>query len=139
MTYSDKLRNPKWQRKRLEIFNRDNFCCVRCNDDKENLQVHHKKYFKNKDPWNYDNKHLETLCETCHFIATYYDRNPFLIIKTAWGTKQTKIVLAYCQLNTDIITYVLSINFKRKSIRESSELPINLKLLNKRRYEEKGR
>lgn len=129
MTYAEKLKDPRWQRKRLEVFNRDNFTCIRCNDGKENLQVHHKRYFKNKDPWEYDDKHLETLCNTCHFIATYYDRNPFLIIKTEWGTKQTKVVLAYTQEKIDIVTRVLRINFTRKSIKESTELPVNLKLL----------
>ena len=129
MTYAEKLKDPRWQRKRLEIFNRDNFTCVRCNDERENLQVHHKKYFKNKDPWEYEEDQLETLCNTCHFIATYYDRNPFLIIKTQWGTKQTKVVLAYTQEKIDVVTRVLRINFTRKSIKESTELPVNLKLL----------
>lgn len=30
------------------------------------LQVHHKLYFWNKLPWQYDRKHLQTLCYDCH-------------------------------------------------------------------------
>ena len=30
------------------------------------LQVHHKKYFNNLEPWEYDHKYLVTLCKDCH-------------------------------------------------------------------------
>ena len=65
-SYSDKLKDPRWQKKRLEIMQRDNWTCQLCFDTEETLQVHHKKYIYNKSPWEYDNKHLITVCETCH-------------------------------------------------------------------------
>ena len=63
-TYSKKLLDPRWQRKRTEILQRDNFTCVNCGNDKETLHVHHLKYYKN--PWDVSNDFLETLCESCH-------------------------------------------------------------------------
>ena len=135
MTYSEKLRSPKWQRKRLEVLERDDWKCVKCQDDKENLQIHHKRYFKNREPWEYELKYLETYCETCHFIAEYYKKFfnaaefPFVIIKTKWDTKQTKIVLAYCYVVGIAITRILRLNFKRKTIKELSRLPVNLRPL----------
>lgn len=66
LTYSEKLKNPKWQRKRLEIFQRDNWACVNCESTTECLRVHHKKYIYGNDPWDYDNSFLETLCHKCH-------------------------------------------------------------------------
>ncbi len=65
-SYSDKLKDPRWQRKRLEIFDRDNWMCVKCSDVSNTLHVHHKVYYPNTDPWMYQGKHLETLCVVCH-------------------------------------------------------------------------
>ena len=30
------------------------------------VSLHHIKYFSNKEPWEYANEYLETLCEKCH-------------------------------------------------------------------------
>ena len=40
-TYSQKLRDPKWQKKRLEVLQRDEFCCQLCNDKETELHIHH--------------------------------------------------------------------------------------------------
>jgi len=64
--YSDLLRDPRWQKKRLEIMQRDNFICQICGDGESTLNVHHKYYFHDKKPWEYDNCTLITLCEECH-------------------------------------------------------------------------
>lgn len=64
--YGDRLKHPKWQRKRLEIFNRDDFKCTHCGEDDKTLVVHHRKYVNKKYPWDYDNEDLTTLCQDCH-------------------------------------------------------------------------
>lgn len=63
--YGDKLKSPKWQRKRLEIMQRDNFTCVACGDTETTLCVHHKNYI-GVNPWDTPDKYLVTLCEVCH-------------------------------------------------------------------------
>lgn len=68
MNYSEKLKNPKWQRKRLEILKRDDFKCVYCNDRETELQIHHLKY--TEQPWNAPNKDLITLCKHCHHAVS---------------------------------------------------------------------
>lgn len=65
MTYSEKLRDPRWQKKRLEILRRDNFTCVSCSATDKTLHVHHTVYGQNQDPWEYGQS-LITLCEDCH-------------------------------------------------------------------------
>ena len=65
MTYSEKLRHPLWQKKRLHILERDNWRCQHCGCDNKNLQVHHVLYLK-KDPWDYPDCLYQTLCEDCH-------------------------------------------------------------------------
>jgi len=64
MKYSEKLRDPRWQKKRLEVMNRDSFTCLACGDSKSTLNVHHKYYSGN--PWDAEMDGLETLCEWCH-------------------------------------------------------------------------
>lgn len=65
-SYSDKLKSPKWQKKRLEIMRRDKFRCRLCKDEETQLSVHHKEYINGNEPWDYDNSYLVTLCEHCH-------------------------------------------------------------------------
>lgn len=48
-TYSEKLKSPKWQKKRLEILQRDEFTCQHFNDKENTLHVHHIAYSGN--PW----------------------------------------------------------------------------------------
>lgn len=66
MTYSEKLRDPRWQKKRLEIMNRDDFRCQACQSKEKTLNVHHRFYRKGKAPWEYENSELVTFCEDCH-------------------------------------------------------------------------
>lgn len=67
MTYKEKLRDPRWQRKKNEILIRDNYTCQAfdCGSTTKNLQVHHIEYLS-IDPWEYPNDMLITLCEDCH-------------------------------------------------------------------------
>lgn len=67
MTYAQKLRDPRWQRKRLEILERDGWKCCCCHRADQTLQVHHLIYAR-RDPWDYPNEVYQTLCEDCHEI-----------------------------------------------------------------------
>lgn len=64
--YSQKLKDPRWQKKRLEIFERDGWNCQICHDSESTLVVHHRDYLPNTDPWDYPDDLLVTLCENCH-------------------------------------------------------------------------
>lgn len=63
-TYAEKLRDPRWQRKRLEIMQRDNFTCTQCGDTTDTQNVHHWQY--SKEPWDAKNEDLTTVCRSCH-------------------------------------------------------------------------
>lgn len=65
-TYSEQLRDPRWQKKRLEILQRDKFTCVNCGSEINELNVHHKTYINGRDVWDYPNSLLITLCSDCH-------------------------------------------------------------------------
>lgn len=65
MTYSEKLRDPRWQKKRLQILERDGWACKSCGTTTQNLQVHHIIYAR-RDPWDYPDDSYQTLCDECH-------------------------------------------------------------------------
>lgn len=66
MTYSEKLKDPRWQKKRLEIMQRDNFQCVTCGEKDKTLHVHHLFYISGRMPWEYLDANFRTLCWQCH-------------------------------------------------------------------------
>jgi hypothetical protein len=61
-----KYKDPRWQKKRLEVMRQANFRCESCESKDKTLNVHHKSYKKNQSPWEYDEWELECLCEDCH-------------------------------------------------------------------------
>lgn len=65
-TYWEKLKDPRWQKMRLAVMERDGFACQVCADDKSTLNVHHRIYRKGAAPWEYAPHELVTLCEACH-------------------------------------------------------------------------
>jgi len=64
--YLAKLRDPRWQKMRLQVLERDEWVCQRCFDKKSTLHVHHRWYLRGREPWEYPLEALLTLCETCH-------------------------------------------------------------------------
>jgi hypothetical protein len=68
-TYFEKLKDPRWQRKRLEVMQYREFKCEICDDDKQELHVHHKEYKSGKEPWEYSIYELECLCADCHSMS----------------------------------------------------------------------
>lgn len=64
-TYTEKLKDPRWQKRRLEIMDRDKWTCQWCGRKDLTLNVHHMQY--SGDPWEADSAALITLCENCHF------------------------------------------------------------------------
>lgn len=88
LTYSDLLKDPRWQRKRLEILERAGWECENCGDSESTLHVHHGYYEKGIKPWEYPEHSLCCLCESCHnavssgrkninsAISKFIDRGP---------------------------------------------------------------
>ena len=61
--YGDKLLDPRWQKRRLEILNRDSWKCQGCFATEKTLHVHHEWYAKSGDPWDVPDAALMALCE----------------------------------------------------------------------------
>jgi hypothetical protein len=65
-TYQEKLLDPRWQKKRLEIFERDQWTCQTCLATDKTLHIHHRSYSPGLEPWDYEDFELLTLCADCH-------------------------------------------------------------------------
>jgi len=66
MTYAEKLKDPRWQKRRLEILNRDQWTCQKCKDKDSTLHVHHRYYVFGCEPWEVPDEALVTVCFVCH-------------------------------------------------------------------------
>ena len=66
MTYSEKLKDPRWQKKRLEVLDLNDWMCFYCGNKEETLHVHHFRY--TGDPWEASNDDLCSLCASCHKV-----------------------------------------------------------------------
>lgn len=60
------LKDPRWQRKRLETLESVGWECENCGGKENTLHVHHKRYIKGRKPWEYQPDDLSVLCEACH-------------------------------------------------------------------------
>ena len=63
--YRKLLKHPKWQQKRLKIFERDGWRCQKCRAKNKELHIHHLKYTTKK-PWKEKDENLITWCVDCH-------------------------------------------------------------------------
>lgn len=107
-SYSEKLLDPRWQKKRLTILSRDEWTCQHCGDTKTTLHVHHELYEGNN-PWDTDEVFLTTLCEECHSI----ERLGFTALE--------KFLLQIVRVqNRDDTKYIKHINKHVKKIKSES-------------------
>lgn len=93
MTYAQKLKDPRWQKKRLLILNRDKFTCTNCGSEDKTLHIHHLVYENGGNPWDSPDDNLLTLCEDCHeeFETFYKEIAPLIIRKLRLSLKDTFI------------------------------------------------
>ena len=64
--FFDQYRDPRWQKKRLDVFERDVFACTECGARDKPLHAHHRRYIRGAPVWAYKAFMLLTLCEDCH-------------------------------------------------------------------------
>ena len=63
---NEEYKDPRWQKKRLEVMGAAGFECQCCGADDKTLNVHHVNYDKSAKMWDYDCYRLKCLCDECH-------------------------------------------------------------------------
>jgi len=69
LPYTEQLKHPLWQKRRLEVLEAAGWACVCCGARDSQLHAHHKAYVKGRLPWDYADSMLECLCDRCHEAA----------------------------------------------------------------------
>jgi hypothetical protein len=65
--YREQLLDPRWQKMRLHVFERDGWKCRCCGKEDKTLHAHHSHYRDGAEgPWDYDAQTIITVCATCH-------------------------------------------------------------------------
>ena len=81
--YAERLKDVRWQKKRLEILERAGWQCEDCGAaEGVCLNVHHQWYTSGAMPWEYENGCFVAVCEDCHktreemkrFVAAHFPR-----------------------------------------------------------------
>lgn len=97
--YFEKLKDPRWQKKRLEILERDRWTCTVCQRSDLTLHVHHAYYDSKLQPWEYDNETLHTVCVECHDAANVVRLDIQLLIAKLPIEAQQKLVPVLGEMN----------------------------------------
>lgn len=129
MKYEDLLKDPRWQKRRLEIMQRDNFTCQRCGvglDDGIPLNVHHLVY-RRCYPWEYYDYELVTLCENCHKDS--HKKQPEAIVEKVQQEVQIQTRDQYYELASEAQTQSSKTSKMPKSYREKSKIPFYKSLI----------
>ena len=103
MTYQEKLKDPRWQKKRLKILERDGFMCRFCENSDEELHVHHMhhmRYLPGAAPWEHPDESLKTLCKSCHTKVTEIMVFAAYYASLNWG-RGLKVLTIFQKLKAD--------------------------------------
>lgn len=148
MNYSEKLKNPQWQKMRLKVFERDEWSCQLCGNNEVTLNVHHFYYEKDKEPWDYPLNCFITLCEECHtselenrarieqqLLEILRKRRMFSdqLVALAWALDQTSFNLN-CNINMNALSFGLQNDDVLKYIMDAYKQQLH-ELLGERRKE----
>lgn len=79
--YKEQIKSPEWQKRRLEIMQKDNFTCQICGRSDKTLNVHHLIYRVSSKIHEYTDKELITLCEDCHNKEHNYEKGILSLIR----------------------------------------------------------
>jgi hypothetical protein len=83
-------KDPRWQKRRLEIMERDGFQCIACGDQKSELHVHHKRY--RGQPWEAKDGDMQTLCTQCHKALGPHPKAGIWYERYSWCTPPYLII-----------------------------------------------
>lgn len=72
MTYSEKLKDPRWLEFKAEYvdhYRREHkgvVRCEQCGEEWPHYHLRHRRYEEGKDPWDYRFDAMRLMCEECH-------------------------------------------------------------------------
>lgn len=125
MTYAEKLKDPRWQKKRLEVLGRDNFTCLMCGDTETELHIHHEYYPNSMNPWDIDIDDLTTYCKHCHSLVEH-TKNEFPVFTDVFKTKTSSKYVKLYASSLPALTDLFVFNYKDGKVYYESHIPISV-------------
>lgn len=117
-TYAEKLKHPKWQRRRLDILQRDNFTCQLCGDTESTLHIHHKNY-RRCEIWEYEDDELITYCELCHLVVEHFKEQEgspeVIIVEKEESESESEQINLFVLLKIDDKYFIVILYFNKYS------------------------
>ena len=121
MNYKEQYKDPRWQKKRLKVLERDEFTCFKCGSKNNTLHVHHNYYLKDHNVWEYPDSAFNTLCEDCHSLVKHYNNQiEYVAILMLTGSILNKDNFIY--LDSYLISAIASSGEKISSAKNCLEL-----------------
>ncbi|MEE9374531.1 MAG: hypothetical protein V3V00_15860 [Saprospiraceae bacterium] len=117
--WSEQYKDPKWQKKRLEILERDGWKCKNCLSKEKTLHVHHISYDYNKKVWDYHNCRLVSLCDDCHKREHLFMKDAYKNLEIALELKNyialdiVKLVCATLRHKDELIEFISDLEKRR--------------------------
>lgn len=112
---SELYKDPRWQKKRLEIFERDKFTCIFCGCKDKTLHAHHLLYIDNLKPWEYNEHLIVTLCEDCHEIEStkrkQLEKNMLILFKILRYSRSYLLKVFDCIYETKTFSHYKKFHF----------------------------
>ena len=136
MDYKEQIKSPQWQKRRLEIFQKDDFTCQLCGNKDAPLNVHHLAYHKGRKIWEYEDWELITLCEKCHMSEHSYIDLIMEAIEAIKSRGATMMEIYSILSHIDICLYMGNNDCILDIIGEDSEMGLrdsDIRLLSERR------
>lgn len=108
MTYSEKLKDPRWQKFAAWVKDRAGWKCELCGSSEKQLHAHHTYYEPGADPWDYDPDDLKCLCFECHNEVERVWKKVRILLHD-WTPDQLNFlaVHAYCLENPEVVLKLL--------------------------------
>lgn len=116
--YSEKLRDPRWQKRRLQILERDRWTCQSCGSTDKTLHVHHSCYVDGYEPWDSNPDTLVTLCLDCHFCEPEKQRDAqywLLILLGRFGVRTAEDIIRL-SMACDLANGEINLRFTAESL-----------------------
>jgi hypothetical protein len=123
-SYYEKLKDPRWQKKRLEVMEREGFACQQCHSIDKTLNVHHGFYASGYEPWEYPSKSLHCLCEECHEMRQSREHDVHLEISkltfSELDSLMCDVMLFISEYGTEEIFSIVRREYARKAMEVSA-------------------
>lgn len=134
LTYKEKLLDPRWQKKRLQVLKKHKFQCQYCRDRESTLHVHHLRYADSRNPWDSPLVDLTCVCNICHMVIEFVKKERiecYFIEKSQLRNGEIQLILFSLNICQERCVDIFHFNKESNSLTYKTSInELSLKLFN---------